>query len=270
MRLYTTLLMLFLFAVSICHAQSAKERKRELMLIPYAAADINFNKGDIAHTNSDYAFVKTRDNISPRLGIELLYISKRSVLLSWGYDYSIISQQLNINYNAPSAGYNASNYNYTDKLSFTGQQVSQRFRAGYSFKASDRYVFELSVGLNINLVLKGMQKDSFVTANINDNYYKEPVLYYGIGWGHEDAHTVADRGAGVNFSGIGQYAIRFVEPTIFNKRSLKVAIDAGYLFGGSGESKGEILFWGPDRELLNSATFRDVQFSIGLSVGVEL
>ena len=102
MRLYTTLSMLFLFAVSICHAQSAKERKRELMLIPYVSADINFNKGDIAHTNSDYAFVKTRDNISPRLGIELLYISKRSVLLSWGYDYSIISQQQYEHPHAPS------------------------------------------------------------------------------------------------------------------------------------------------------------------------
>lgn len=268
MRFYTTLLIFFAF--NICYAQSGKERKRELMLIPYAAADINFNKGDIVHTNSDYAFVKTKDNISPRLGIELLYISKRRVLLSWGYDYSIISQQLNINYNASTAGYIGSNYNYSNKLSFTGQQVSQRFRAGYSFKAGDSYVFELSFGLNINLVIKGMQTDSFVAANINDNYYKDPVLYYGIGWGHEDAHTIADRGVGVNFSGIGQYAIRFIEPKVFNKSSLKVAIDAGYLLGGSGESKGEFAFLGANREELNRTTFRDVQFSIGLSVGVEL
>lgn len=255
---------------TMTYARGELKKGREIHFFAHIAGDYQLNKGDVVNTNNQYAFMKSPGNMGIRGGYEFMYMGKHRIFLSVSMEYSYVGQRLNIGYLADEAGYPGSQYVYTDRMTFSNKFFDWKWRGGFSFKTGNNAALEISTGLDFNYPLNGAHKDSFVAANIQDAKFKEPVAYYVVGWGNTDMGNSPDGKAFVNLRSTTQIAMRFIEPAVFNDRSIKIGLDISYLLAGDLYNRAEATFYGKDRSVLNKATFSDKHMGIGLSVGVEL
>lgn len=270
MKLNTFILITLILFSKDLFARGEWKKGRAIHFFAHIAGDYQINKNDVVHTNDKYSYLEAPGNMGMRAGYEFMYMGKQRVFISVSLDYSYVGQRLNLGYYANEAGYTGSAYVFSDRLTFSNHYIDFKWRGGHSIKISPNHTLDLSAGLDFNFMLNGGHQDSFATSNIIDGKYKEPVAYYATGWGATTQGNNEVESIFPNLRGTGQAAIRFLEPAIFNDRSLKLGIDVSYYIAGDMNNTAEATFYGRDRNVLNTSTFTDRHFAIGLSVGVEL
>ncbi len=239
------------------------------------SADFHINSVDVKKDSMATGNVLTSINkVGTRIGVDMVRITRYRMMISMGFDFRFEPQKLRINYSAAEMGFTGpgAGYTYREDRTFTNKTIETKGKIGFSISTGSVSAVDIMLGMTFSASLNGRaDTNGVVFHDVSGTGYKEPMFYQKSGWGTQrPEQSVQTDDYRVNVLGQFQVAYRFLQPSVFSDRAIRIGLDVGAMPNTLYNNRAEITTFGPSRQQRGTYKFSDVHFAIGLFLGVEL